>query len=535
MTRRTLKLEIVGLLLAGPGVTGVSCGGKTADVVRPDVRTGAGALGEIECAAAQQSTAPLVVDWSSQQRVDLEVAMKRGTVALRYGCNEVEILPRCEVPGSYAFVGVTRKEEVVTVSTLDELKASLPVGAARLAAEVAGESKLDLAMVLVGKASSGWAALSRDDLPEECATATHVVRATTVGAFALARGSEGRVVATAEAFGAGAGASSVREVDRLTRDGDLNACQQSKRDAAEAPQGCGSSIRLQLEPILESPVVSKAPPPVTVAACPTGTAMADGACRDASKPHICAPHDEADCAKQCDAGDLDSCYHLGRLRIDWTPTGLSGSPQQVGAQPLLERACEGDVNESCVALGELYLGQSAGSGLAQQRQAMSAAAALWTNACEAGSGRGCGLLAYLSSPAGPLADPAQHFPAASRACDLGDGLGCRLQANALIKGYGAQADVDGAYVVLERSCRAADVASCRRLAVARYSGTDQSISPTINGVPTDKAAAVRFGLRTCRLDPDACGIDRTIAFGSQPLAQQFRADMCSAGHQPMCD
>ena len=532
MTHRIASAHALTFFAAVLGLA--SCGGKAAETIRPDAPTAAEAIGEIECDAAQKATAPLVVDWSSQQRVDLEVAMKRGTVALRYACDEVELLPECRIPGEYAFVGVSRKEEVVSVSSSDELKASLPVGAATLAAEVAGEAKLDLAMVLVGKASSGWTALSRADLPEACEGATHVVRAATLGAFSLARGSEGRIATTAEAFGVGAGAGSTSAKDMLTRDGDLEACQASTRDAPQAPEGCGASIRLELEPVLESAAAPKGPPPVPVIACPSGAAASGGVCKPSSEKHVCKPDDEADCSAQCDAGNLESCYHLGRLRIDWTQTGLSGAAKQDEARPLLKKACDGGVIESCVALGEVLVGEASGSGIAELRTAVTEAGALWDAACEAGSGRGCGLRAFQFSREGLLSDPAAHLPLAQRACDLGDGPGCSLLANAHIQGYGTAVDRDAGYAVLERACRAADTYACRRLAVVRYAGSDQSISPTVSGLPVDKEAGIRFGLRACGLDPDVCGIDRTIAFVDKALAQQFRADMCKAGYQPLC-
>lgn len=44
--------------------------------------------------------------------------------------------------------------------------------------------------------------------------------------------------------------------------------------------------------------------------------MADAVCQASAKPHICLPADESDCSAECDAGNLESCCHLGRLRID---------------------------------------------------------------------------------------------------------------------------------------------------------------------------------------------------------------------------
>lgn len=535
MVCRFSETNPLGLLQTSVLALGLACcGGKPAEVVRPAAPTAAQAMGEMECTAADRATSPLVVDWSSQQRLDLEVAMKSGTVALRYACDEVELLPDCTIPGNYAFVGVSKKEEVISVSSSDELQASFPVGAAKLAAEVAGDSKLDLAMVLVGKASSPWTAPSRADVPAGCDDATHVVRAATLGAFSLARGSEGRMMTTAEAFGAGAGASSTSTRGSLTRDGDLEACQSATSDARTAPEGCGSSIRLQLEPISESPKVESGPPSVPTLACPPGTYPAGGVCQASAKSHVCAPQDEGDCTAQCDAGNLESCYHLGRLRIDWTPAGLSGNPQQTEARPLLKRACEGGVVESCVALGEVLMGEAAGAGLPAMRQAIDEADALWSAACTEGSGRGCSLQAFSLSSNGPRPDPARFFPLTRRACDLGEGFGCRLQANAYLQGEGVSKNIATGYEVLERACQGADVPSCRRLAIVNYTGTDQNISPTIPNLPIDKDAGIRFGLRACTLDPDAAGISRKISFVSKPLAQQFDADMCSAGYQPLC-
>lgn len=511
----------------------MSCGGKAAEAVRPDVPTAAEAIGEIPCAADKKTTAPLVVDWSSQQRLDLGVAMKQGTVALRYACDEVQVISDCRIPGEYAFVGVSRKEEVVSVSTADELKASLPVGAVKLAAEVGGEGKLDLAMVLVGKASSGWTALTRAELPSGCESATHVVRAATLGAFSLARGSEGHMATAAEAFGAGVGASSRSAKNLLVRDGDLESCLASKRDATTAPEGCDATIRLELEPVVESATAPVGPPAVAVIACPQGAAPSEGACRSVSGAHICAPDDEADCTAQCDAGNLESCYHLGRLRVDWTSRGLGGAKQDA-ARPLLKRACDGGVVESCVALGEVLIGEASGGGLAQKRSAIQAAGALWSAACDAGSGRGCGRRAFQFSADGPMPDAAAHLPLAQRACDLGDGPGCALLANARIQGFGTPQDRVAGYAVLERACRAANAQACRRMAVVRYAGSDPSISPTISGLRVDKAEGIRFGLRACGLEPDACGADGTIALVDAALAKQFRADMCRAGYQPLC-
>lgn len=115
----------------------VACGGAAGEAVRPEAPTAAEAVGEtVHCDVAGEKTSPLVVDWPSQHRVDLEVAMKSGVAVVRYACDEVEVLTQCSLPGSYAFTGVSLKEDVIRWDTRDEIAASLPIGVAKLGASL---------------------------------------------------------------------------------------------------------------------------------------------------------------------------------------------------------------------------------------------------------------------------------------------------------------------------------------------------------------------------------------------------------------
>ena len=77
MTTRAVLL--FASLLSSIGIAGCQAGaaGKAAGPTGP---TAAGAMGELRCQEGQVRAEPLVVDWGSNDRVDLEVAMRDGVV-----------------------------------------------------------------------------------------------------------------------------------------------------------------------------------------------------------------------------------------------------------------------------------------------------------------------------------------------------------------------------------------------------------------------------------------------------------------------
>lgn len=88
-----------------------SCGGRNAgDAVRPAAPTAREALGEdVACRAVGASAEPLIVDWKSNERTDLEVAMKEGVAVVAYDCKTLRLVKGCSVHGEYAFAGVSRR------------------------------------------------------------------------------------------------------------------------------------------------------------------------------------------------------------------------------------------------------------------------------------------------------------------------------------------------------------------------------------------------------------------------------------------
>ena len=175
----------------------VGCGaGTAAEATRPKEPVAV----QAECADVTAGAEPLVVDWNSEQRAELEVAMKDGVAVVAYDCEGIRLLSDCKLEGDYGYIGMKRKEQVLQLTSSDELQANLPLTGSQLGVDLERGSSLDVAMIMVGKRRSTWVGPTSGDLKGECAGATHYVRGATVGAFALASGSRANVRASAQIF-----------------------------------------------------------------------------------------------------------------------------------------------------------------------------------------------------------------------------------------------------------------------------------------------------------------------------------------------
>lgn len=228
------------------GVLSVACGGSVAPAPRapefaPESQT--------KCSVARSSSRPLIVEWPASDRAQLEAAAKRGVVAVRYESCEMEVLARCNLPGSYKYTPTTRKLERVSIHDADELYAELPVGAAKLEGKLAQAGQLEVAMHVVGR----FDAAPNDDaaLEGSCSRATHVITGLTAGAFEFSSGASSEAGGGVGAFGAGAGARSARSKELINRDGQPEACGQSSSSDEIPPEGCAALLRIEVTPIAD--------------------------------------------------------------------------------------------------------------------------------------------------------------------------------------------------------------------------------------------------------------------------------------------
>ena len=139
-----------------------------------------------KCDAAKGQLRPLVVEWDAPDRAALEAQSRQGQLVVHYEGCAFEVLRRCKAPKRfvYTYTGITPKDEVVSMSNVKELYASIPVHAAKFEGKLAAGSKLSAEMRIVGEFGVVGATPAIDQLEGDCQGATHVVTALTFGAWA---------------------------------------------------------------------------------------------------------------------------------------------------------------------------------------------------------------------------------------------------------------------------------------------------------------------------------------------------------------
>lgn len=223
---------------------------------------------QTKCSVAKSQSRPLIVEWPSADRGDLETKAKSGVVAVRYSGCEMTILPHCAAPGKYQYTAFTRKDDLITIRDADELYANVPVGAAKLETKLAKKGELNVVMTMVGKFVSDRSAFDPADLVGECGGATHTVSAMTAGAFEFFAGAEADVAGGATIFGAGAGAKTSAARELLNRDGDKASCDKATDSDEKPPSGCGAIIRVEVTPLRSAQQSTSAPPPAPLRTSP---------------------------------------------------------------------------------------------------------------------------------------------------------------------------------------------------------------------------------------------------------------------------
>lgn len=514
----------------------VACAGS-ARSVRPDAPTASEALGEAHGTACAQSD-PMIVDWKADQRAELEASMRQGIVVVAYDCTGFHVLHDCHVDGSYAFIGVTPKEEVIRLADADEVRANLPLTGASLAGHIGGSvgrgTTLDLALMISGEQRAANQTASKEALRGACSGATHIVRGATVGAFAMTTGSSAHVAAAADVFGAGVGSDSASSKSVLNRDGDPDDCRSGHLTDPTPPERCGAPLRLHLA------VLGKARkgPLASVQTCPGQLVLADGKCTspDSSARHLCRPGNAKECADQCVQGQAESCLVLGVMYA----RGIGVTRDDDRATSLYRRACDGGDPEGCAALGSCA---QRGSGIPVD---LDLAASLYTRACNAGLGAGCTDLGVLYADGkGPPGSDAQVFDLWKRGCNGGDGTGCWLLGKVYEAGLIKSRSVDTWLALYKRACQGGeqrgceayerlaermpkrdaaaealdqdacnrgDGAACEKLGKMYYQGL---------GVPGDLARAASLYDRACRAgSASGCGALGEMYAGGQGVAKE---------------
>ncbi len=407
--------------------------GAVGKFIEPKKPSAGAAMGELTCSTDQSRAEPLIVDWASDDRTDLEVAMRDGIVVASYDCNSFRVLENCRAAGGYSFAGVGRKQDVVQIVGMDELHANFPLGKANFAAALDRGSTIDVALVTVGKHRTSAFQVARPDLQGDCEGATHFVSSALVGAFAVGTGTRGHVSSVAEVFKVGdIGGSSTSESQSLNRDGDLSACEAANPSDPSPPNQCQAILRVELVALVDTPVeppTSGGPPPAEPLGqvCPNGFVLQGSKCALASeaKGYRCAPDDAAACTSQCEAGSAESCHNLA-VMTDYGRHGVTADREQ--AKVLYAKACEGGNSASCTS---------------------------------------------LSYKLDWKAEPERVSGLLQKSCEDDDAMSCRVLGNELIRGDKFAKDSGRGEQLLGRACAMAEVYACGDLAWFLWTSRNQ--------------------------------------------------------------
>jgi hypothetical protein len=202
---------------------------------------------EARCRAAARGDSPLLTEWSAAEKANLQARLRTGGLAVEYtGCSMRPLLA-CTLRGSYRWQRTTLASEGIEIRSEDDLFAKLPLGALTLEGELARSGRLGVRTMVSGQYMLEGSTSA--DVPDygECAAATHLLTAVSIGSFKLHSGGTLEGGATLAAGEAGAGARTTSAETLLREAGDFDSCKLSTDETPE--MGCSSPIQAFLVPL----------------------------------------------------------------------------------------------------------------------------------------------------------------------------------------------------------------------------------------------------------------------------------------------
>ena len=106
MMRGLLGTVGIGALLALP----VACGGGNlaSELAQPPEYN---PTDQTKCKVKKSQEKPLIVEWPSADRAELEAVAKQAAVVVAYDGCEMRVLSNCQAPGKYVYTAVTPKDD----------------------------------------------------------------------------------------------------------------------------------------------------------------------------------------------------------------------------------------------------------------------------------------------------------------------------------------------------------------------------------------------------------------------------------------
>jgi len=149
------------------------------------------------CAAAADQPTALISEWSPGEKASLQQALSGGgAIAVEHlGCR-LRVLSQCRVAGGYTWQRTGPAQASVEIDNEQALFDRLPLSAAALQGDLRQAGKLRVATQIAGEYRLQPGAGAQVPPEGECAYATHVVTALSVGASTLTAG-DGRMIRAA--------------------------------------------------------------------------------------------------------------------------------------------------------------------------------------------------------------------------------------------------------------------------------------------------------------------------------------------------
>jgi hypothetical protein len=202
------------------------------------------------CSVAKSHEQPLVTEWPASYKARLEALLQGGAVAVEYSGCDLRIVDRCRLSGAYAWKKTTLSTDTTDIQDEDDLYAKLPLGAASLSGQLRTSGTLHVQTTVSGQLQLVGKAAEDETSGAECARATHLVTALSIGAFRLVAGGEAKGSAGAEMGNTGVGGSTAQRRSILRAAGDADSCERATPD--EPSPECRSPIQIFLTPIRRS-------------------------------------------------------------------------------------------------------------------------------------------------------------------------------------------------------------------------------------------------------------------------------------------
>jgi TPR repeat protein len=452
--RRGLSLLLIASAIP---LAFAGCGGSPA---RPLAKAPELETKDTRCSVRRSWDKPLIVEWPSADRLELEARAKEGPVVVHYSGCEMRMLSSCRVDGRYVFTPTTPKSDTIAIRDTDELYATIPIGAASFEGKLEKYGQLNVAMTMVGRLATTEPDVGRGQLSGSCKDATHVIAGLTVGAFEFYAGAEASVGAGANVVVAEAGGESSASHHTFTRDGSREACRTATEKDTAPPASCGAVLRVEVVPISAnakwrplSQQAKSAPAeePPKQAACPVGTRREGEKCVSRFTDEKKACSFVGDCGQACDAGNARACVTLGKLY----DSGKGGTRDLSRAAEAYQLGCDQGDGEGCLRVGQAYL---YGQGVLEDGPRGLASIEL---GCKKEHAESCAELGNLLVEGRKVkGDVKKGVAHQTHACELGLAFACTRVGVLYQEGRAIAGDIKKATQFLERACKLDSRYSC---------------------------------------------------------------------------